>query len=244
MIAGFRSRLVVLACGMAAAVLLAAPQQAAAQGLDRNQVFELQFRLNQLGFNAGRLDGQAGGRTRSAVHRFADAHDTRADLTPAFLALVRAEARSIEGLARDDGAIDFLVFTDEGTPLILTIEAIGQLSGPQISAAAALPQGSDPIAIPGEAGVAFGVAVRVPTPPAGERLTIEHVVSEPRRLADGTIRFTEHVTRHAIPPDAADQQQWVWRFETPPDPIQADGWRFALENRGDILLTRTFKVGG
>ena len=239
-----------------AAVLAGFSAAASAQELDRNQVFELQFRLNQLGFNAGRLDGEAGGRTRSATYRFADAHDTRADLTPAFLAQVRAAARPIEGISNEDGSIDFLVFTDEGTPLILTVEMIGRVDRPtpepsqgepaaaaeqEPAGALTSPEVSDR---PREDHAAFGVQVRVPTPPEGERLRVDQVVSQPERLADGTIRFTEQVTRHVVLSEENNPQQWMWRDDTLPEGEQAAGWRFTLENAGEILLTRTFQIGG
>ena len=238
-----------------AAVLTGFSAAASAQELDRNQVFELQFRLNQLGFEAGRLDGEAGGRTRSATYRFADVHDTRADLTPAFLAQVRAAARPIEGISNEDGSIDFLVFTDQGTPLILTVERIGRLDQPMPAVTQGAPTTSEeePVEslasaevsdLPREDDAAFGVQVRVPTPPQGERLRVDQVVSEPERLADGTIRFTEHVTRHVVLSKENNPQRWMWRDDTLPEAEQAAAWRFTLENAGEILLTRTFRIDG
>jgi peptidoglycan hydrolase-like protein with peptidoglycan-binding domain len=246
-----QSRLSALSAGgLLASILSALSLPALAQELDYRQVFELQFRLNQLGFESGRVDGEVGGRTRAAVYRFADAHDTRADLTPVFLAQVRAAARTIEGLPGEDGAIDFLVFTDEGTPLILRVNRIGRLDGPvpvedptPASEADATPVAASAVLdLPREQGVAFGVEVEIPTPPEGERLTVDQIVSEPERLADGTIRFTEHVSRHTIRTEPVNPQAWVWRFATLPDSDQTLGWRFTLENAGNILLTRTFRL--
>lgn len=237
--------------------LLALPAvPVAAQELTRNQVFALQFYLNQLGHEAGRPDGKTGGRTRNALYRFAEATATNPAMTPAYLARIRAAARSVEGFAGEDGAIDFLVFTDAGTPLILTVEAVGQVENGTIpkpvpdetdSAEDADPQTPAepaPATLAARQGSAFGMQVRVPTPPEGERLQIDQVVSEPRRLADGTVTFTEHVERRVVLTGSDRPQLWVWRFDEAPTAANAGIWRFSLENAGDIVVTRTFRVSG
>lgn len=233
----------------ATATLLASPTVANAQELSRNQVFELQFRLNQLGYDAGRIDGQTGPRTRGAAYRFADAHDTRVDLNPAFLAQVRAAARSIEGIANEDGSTDLLVFSDQGTPLVITVETIGALVDLVPAAApgtlepglGTLPaQAIHTAAVPG--GL-FGVRVRVPGVPEGDRLSVTRIVSEPKRLADGTVRFTEHITEHVVMTGSqSGPLLWAWEVNGAPGTEGSPPWRFTLENAGDILLTRSFRV--
>jgi peptidoglycan hydrolase-like protein with peptidoglycan-binding domain len=241
------------------AVLLAAVATAAsAEDLTRNQIYELQFRLNQLGFDAGRPDGSVGGRTRAALSAFASANDTIADLTPAVLAHVRAEARSVEGIQRPDGSIDFLVFTDQGTPLVLTVEAVGRIhktegeetirdydtdGSPIYSNRFSVSHVEATFDLPREAGVVFGVKVNVPGPPRGERLRIDHVVSRPERLADGTVRFEDHVYDHIYLKQENNPRYWYWHFETQPDESHAGDWRFHLENAGEILMSRVFRVG-
>jgi hypothetical protein len=219
--------------------LVAAP--ATAQDLNRNQVFELQFRLSQLGFDAGRPDGRVGGRTRTALAAFADANGTADELTTAALNEVRGAARAIEGIARPDGAIDFLVFTDEGTPLILTVEAVGRIfktaseetirdydtdGSPIYSNRFRVSHVEATFDLPREAGVVFGVKVHVPGPRSGERLRIDHVVSRPERLPDGTVRFEDHVYDHIYLKQENNPRYWYWHFETRPDETHAGDWRF------------------
>ncbi len=251
---------------IAAALLHAVGARAQdADTLSRDDVFQVQFHLNQLGFDAGRPDGVAGPVTKSAVRAFARSEAADPALSEELLSRLRKAAAGIEGYRHEDGAIDLLVFTDEGTPLILSVLNHGRIfktpskryvrehdrDGTPIKSSRFTVSHIGPAdAIPYAPNVTFGYEVRVPAPPAGERLQIDHAVQWPLRQADGTVRYRDgYVSEHIyLRTPNFNPRYWTWTMGDPVTPEQVDYysgvWKVEIRNRGRPLIVRDFVVGG
>jgi len=251
-----------MAAALAAMWLALAPLAALAQGepANRNEIFQIQFRLNQLGFSAGEPDGSAGPQTKKAAAAFAAAGGDAAEgaMTAALLARLEEKTRDIEGWKRADGTIDFLVFTDEGTPLIFKVIAVGQIhKSPDTTYVRDRERDGSPIYsnsfrvshmsgtgnIPLAAGSAFGYRVQITPPPRGQRLQIDHIVFVPEPRPDGKVDFRPHPYQHVyLKRPGSTKRYWYWHFERTPSTAPAGTWRFALTNRGQTLISRDFEL--
>ncbi|MEX0956385.1 MAG: peptidoglycan-binding domain-containing protein [Rhizobiaceae bacterium] len=238
---------------LAAGALLIQPGRSAAGELSRNETFEMQFRLNQLKLDAGAPDGIAGSRTRRAI----DAATARFGLPNAspdkLLAKLREETDEIEGIARSGGQIDLLVFTDEGTPLILTVMSFGRLhssgstkvvrdrdrDGTSIftnSGGNHLMEEID--VVPLGPGASFGYKVHVPPPPRGERLQIDHVTVRPSLPGEAPGTHTSRY-EHIYMKRSSNPRYWWWRFSDDVSKNPEGIWSMALENRSRRLISRS-----
>lgn len=234
------------------------PSKSDAQdALTRNEIFELQFHLNQLGYDTGNPDGRAGQHTLAAIKAYGAAVGAGGEMSEALLSQARESTRDIEGLVKGHGEIDFLVFTDQGTPLIFVVENIGRfyrdeshkivrdhdVDGSRIYSDVFTVSDVDrTLDIPLSAGATFGYQVRVPTPPPGERLQINHVVVWPERLEDGSTKTSSYSYEHIYLKREGNPRYWFHRFEKNPSDRYAGDWSIRLENRGTVLLSRTFTL--
>lgn len=252
-------------CNIAVAALAAiwlalVPMAAFAQEdpTGRNDIFQIQFHLNQLGFPAGEPDGLTGPQTRKALANFAAANGGDADPSTALLARLQEKAKSLEGWKRKDGSIDFLVFTDQNTPMIFKVIAAGRIhKSPDRTYVRDRDTDGSPIYsnrfdvshmsgienIPLAAGTAFGYRVRITPPPPGERLQIDHLVFEPYTTEDGKLDYRLHVYEHVyLKPPSSNTRYWYWHFEREPTDARPGLWPFALNNSGATLIKREFEL--
>lgn len=236
-------------------VLIWAAPAAAQAGLTRNQVFELQFRLNQMKFDAGWPDGIAGARTRNAVAAARSRLGLPADAAPeTLLAELRKATASMEGFPLPHGHEALLVFTDQGTPLILTVESFGRMDIDEFgkyvrdrdtdgslirSTRADVTIGND-AAMPLEPRIAFGYKVDVPAPPRGERLAIMEVTTWPgnEQQADRSSGY-EHVYLKSV----SNPRYWWWQFNDDVSGARQGLWRMSLMNNGQELIARQIIIG-
>ena len=251
------NRVVTVFLVISAAFIL--PSKSDAQdALTHNEIFELQFHLSQLGYYTGSPDGHAGRQTTAAVKAYGTATGARGEMSETLLSQVREATKDIEGLVKGHGEIDFLVFTDQGTPLIFAVEKIGRIYKdesqkiirdydvdglPIYSNVFAVSHVDPTLDIPLLAGVAFGYQVRVPTPPSGERLQINHVVVWPERLEDGSTKTSTYSYEHIYLKREGNPRYWFHHFEKKPSDRYKGNWSIRLENRGTVLLSRTFVLG-
>lgn len=94
--------------------------------------------------------------------------------------------------------------------------------------------------MPLQAGIAFGHQVPGPAPPSGERLQIDHVVVWPERLDDGTTKMSAYIFEHVYLKRESNPCYWFHHFEGRPSDQYEGQWSIRLENRGIVLLSRTF----
>ncbi len=234
------------------------PTSGVEQQLSRDQIFELQFRLNQLGFDVGDPGGQISQRTREAVAAFAVKIGEAPEAVGRLLERAREAVAGIEGYARKDGQVDLLVFTDEGTAQIVRVENWGLIrksdsktylrdrdrdGSPMINEHFEVSSMERRTNIPFEPWTSFGYKMYFPTPPRGERLEIEQVIVRPQIQKDGSVRMDTIFIRNALlksPPPGP----WYWY--TGPEQ-ETDGrlqgkWTMTLGQKGKVLLSRTFNV--
>lgn len=239
-------------------------QALGSQGLSRDGIFQVQFHLNQLGFSTGRPDGVTGPATRSAVDAYERSEGREFGLSQELLNQLRQATAGIEGYRQTDGSIALLVFTDEDTPLILSVLNYGQIfKTPSRSYVREYDRDGTPIKsnrfsvshigpadeIPYEPKVSFGYQVRVPAPPRGERLQIDHVVQWPLKQSDGSTRYEDnYVSDHVyLKKPNFNPRYWTWQMG---ETVNADQiayysgvWKIELRNRGKTLMVRDFIVG-
>jgi peptidoglycan hydrolase-like protein with peptidoglycan-binding domain len=245
------------AIGLSLALSLPAMAQDESQ-LSRNEVFQIQFYLNQLGFPAGEPDGLDGPQTRKAAADFAAANGGEAALTADLLVRIEEKTRPLEGWKRADGSIDTLIFTDQNTALLFKVIAAGQIhkspdkryirdqdtdGSPIYSNRFDVSHMTGTDNIPLAAGTAFGYHVRITPPPAGERLQIDHLVFEPYAKEDGALDYRLHVYEHVyLKPPGSNTRYWYWHFDRAPANAKPGIWPFALTNSGRTLIKREFEL--
>ena len=228
------------------------------QQLSRDQIFELQFRLNQLGFEVGEPNGQMTSRTRQASAAFAQKAGLGAPLNSAILERARTASADIQGFARTDGRVDLLVFTDEGFAQITRVEDWGLINksnsktyvrdhdrdGRPLYAehfdVSSMERRND---VPLGKWVSFGYKMYFPTPPTGHRLEIEQTIIRPRVRTDGSVERATIVIKNPLlraPPPGP----WYWYtgFDDDPDPRLEGDWTMTIGQKGKVLLSRTFNV--
>lgn len=237
---------------------IASKQRASVQQLSRDQIFELQFRLNQLGFEVGEPNGQVTSRTQQASAAFARKAGLDAELNSAILEQARTASADIQGFARKDGSVDLLVFTDEGFAQIARIEDWGLINksnsktyvrdhdrdGRPLYAehfdVSSMERRDD---IPLVQWVSFGYKIYFPTPPTGQRLEIEQIIIRPRIRADGSVERATIVIKNPLlkaPPPGP----WYWYtgIDQDPDPRLEGDWTMTIGQKGKVLISRTFSV--
>jgi hypothetical protein len=238
------------------AAFLSPSKSKALDALTRNEIFELQFHLEQLGYDTGNPDGRVGQRTLAAVQAYGVATGVPGEMSEALLSKTREATTDIEGLEKGNGEIDFLVFTDQGTPLIFAVENIGRIHKGESRTIVrdrdvdGSPIYSDKFTMHFEAtynipllvGVAFGYQVRVPAPPSGERLQINHVVVWPEKLEDGSTKMSSYTYEHIYLRRESNPRYWFHAFEGQPQDRYEGDWSMRLVNRGAVLLSRTFTL--
>lgn len=226
---------------------------AARQSFTRDEIFEIQFRLDQMGLDAGTPDGVAGPRTQHAIA----AALARLGLPDAgsekLLAELRKATASIEGVLLPDGRRLLLVFTDQGTPLILTMVSFGRMSMDSSGAYvrdheadgspiyshfvdASVAQTDEMPLLP---AIAFGYEVDVPVPPKGERLQIDTVTIWPGS-EDETSRSDRYA--HVYLKKESNPRYWTWTFGKDVSQVRQGLWRMALVNRGQQLVSRPMMI--
>ena len=233
-------------------------QHASVQQLSRDQIFELQFRLNQLGFEVGEPDGQMASRTRQASAAFARKAGLDAELYSALLEQARTASAGIQGFSRKDGSVDLLVFTDEGFAQITRIEDWGLINksnsktyvrdhdrdGRPLYAehfdVSSMERSNDIRLVQ---WVSFGYKIHFPAPPTGQRLEIEQVIIRPRIGADGSVERATIVIKNPLlkaPPPGP----WYWYtgIDQDPDPRLEGDWTMTIGQKGKVLVSRTFIV--
>lgn len=230
----------------------------AADKLDRNAIFELQFRLDQLGYDAGVPDGRAGPRTLAAAAKYADYIGLPHDLSVELLSHATSDAANAEGWTRPDGETDLLVFTDEGSAQLVRVVGWGlihkskseiylrgydrdgsKLLGEHFEVTD-LEQISD---ISLKPWTTFGLKIIFPTPPRGERLEIDQSVTAPVVLDDGSVEMETNVSQNAFL-KAPESTPWFWYrgIEEKADPRLAGDWTMSLGQNGHVLFSRTFTL--
>jgi hypothetical protein len=218
----------------------------------RNEIFETQFRLNQLELDAGPPDGVAGPRTERAIEAAMARFGLRNASSDELLAKLREATDGIEGIARPGGQTDLLVFTDEGTPLILSVMSFGHMHrGGSTKVVRDRDRDGTPIftnrggdhaideigTVPLSPGASFGYQVRVPSPPSGERLRIDHVTGGPLPGEAPGIHASRY--EHIYLKRTSNPRWWWWSF---PDDVSEDQegvWSMSIENRGRRLISRS-----
>jgi peptidoglycan hydrolase-like protein with peptidoglycan-binding domain len=243
-----------LVTAIVAALIWAAPADAKA-GLTRNQVFELQFRLDQMKFDAGRPDGVAGHRTERAAAAAMSQLGLSPDTGPeTLLSELRKATASMEGILLPDGRRQLLVFTDQGTPLILTMVSFGRMSVDEAGsyvrdhdvdgspiysdrADTSIRQAAEMPLLP---GIAFGYEVEVPAPPRNERLEIEAVTVWPGSEAEAD-RSDDY--SHVYLKKVSNPRYWWWQFDDDVSDVRQGLWRMSLVNRGDRIVSRQIMIG-
>lgn len=228
---------------------------AAGEDLTRNEVFELQFRLDQMKLDAGWPDGVAGARTRNAIAAARSRLGLPSDAGPeTLLAELRKATASMEGIILPDGREALLVFTDQGTPLILTVESFGRMTidkfgqyvrdrdtdGSLLRSTRADVTIANSAAMPLEPRSAFGYKVDVPAPPRGERLAIMEVTTWPgnEQQADRSSGY-EHVYLKSV----SNPRYWWWQFNDDVSGARQGLWRMSLMNNGQELIARQIIIG-
>ncbi len=190
--------------------------------LSRNEIFELQFRLNQLGFDVGEPDGQMTSRTRRASSAFMRKAGLEAEPDSALLERARTKSADVQGFVRKDGHVDLLVFTDEGFAQITRVEDWGLIhksnsktyvrdhdrDGRPLYAehfdVSSMERRND---VPLGKWVSFGYKMYFPTPPTGQRLEIEQTIIRPRVREDGSVERATIVIKNPLlkaPPPGRD----------------------------------------
>jgi peptidoglycan hydrolase-like protein with peptidoglycan-binding domain len=233
------------------------PASAAEPGtLDRNAMFELQFRLDQLGYDAGMPDGHAGPRTRGAAAAFADKTGMPSDLSTDLLEAARTAAVDIEGWSRPSGEVDLLVFTDEGTAQLVRVTGWGLIhksrselyfrgydrDGRKLMAehfdVSSMESTTDITIRP---WTSFGYEIIFPTPPRGERLEIDQSATGPTIQDDGTVAVETSFFENAFL-KKPDSIPWYWYrgTEEEADLRLAGEWTMRLGQKGHVLMSRTF----
>jgi peptidoglycan hydrolase-like protein with peptidoglycan-binding domain len=230
----------------------------AAEELSRNQIFELQYRLDQLGLDAGKPDGKTGARTLAALAAFAKRIGSVAELTSAMLQKAGKAAAGIEGLVDENGQIDLLVFTDQGTAQIVRVENWGQihksnsrvyvrdydLDGRPLYAEYFEVSGMDRVGdIQLVPWASFGYKMHFPTPPKEERLDFEQTIVRPQIGNDGTVT-TATTVDHNILLKAPPAGPWYWYtgIEKEADPRLQGTWTMQLGQKGKVFMSRAFEV--
>jgi peptidoglycan hydrolase-like protein with peptidoglycan-binding domain len=247
---------VVLWFFMLGAIGLSTPVLAAPDSLDRNAVFELQFRLDQLGYDAGVPDGRAGPHTRSAAAAFAAKAGVEPELSVEVLKAARMKATNVEGWTRPYGEVDLLVFTDEGTAQLVRVTGWGiirksrselyvrgydrdgrKLMGEYFDVSE-MQRTTD---IPLVPWTNFGYEITFPTPPRGERLEIDQAVTGPVIKDDGTVAVETSLFENAFL-KKPESTPWYWYrgTEAEADPRLAGEWTMTLGQNGHVLMSRTF----
>jgi peptidoglycan hydrolase-like protein with peptidoglycan-binding domain len=229
------------------------------QQMSRSQIFELQFRLNQLGFEIGEPNGRMTPRTAEASAAFAKKIGRAPGAGTPLLERAREAAVGIEGYSRKDGQVDVLVFTDEGTAQIVRVENWGLIRKSESSTYLRdRDRDGRPLInehfdvrgmerrtnIPFEAWTSFGYKMYFPTPPRGERLEIEQVIVRPKIQKDGSVRTETIIFRNPFlraPPPGP----WYWYTgpEQETDARLQGSWTMTLGQKGKVLLSRAFNVG-
>lgn len=238
---------------IAVAIFWTAPA-VARENFTRDEIFEIQFRLDQMDLDAGTPDGVAGPRTQHAIAAALDRLGLSDAGSEQLLPELRKATASIEGILLPDGRRQLLVFTDQGTPLILTVMSFGRM---QFDSAGTYIRDHEADGTPiyselGDASVAktaempmlprieFGYEVNVPAPPKGERLEVDVVTVWPgsEELATRTDSYG-HVYLRKEP----NPRYWSWQFGDDVSKARQGLWRMALANRGEQLVSRTMMIG-
>lgn len=233
-------------------------QRTSVQQLSRDQIFELQFHLNQLGFEVGEPNGQMTSRTRQASAAFARKAGLKADSNSAILAQARTASAGIQGFVRKDGRVDLLVFTDEGVAQIIRVEDWGLINksnsktyirdhdrdGRPLYAehfdVSSMERRND---VPLGKWVSFGYKMYFPTPPTGQRLEIEQTIIRPKIRADGSVeRATIMIKNPLLKAPPPGPWYWYTGIDDDPDPRLEGDWTMTIGQKGNVLLSRTFNV--
>ncbi len=226
--------------------------------LSRNGIFELQFRLNQLGFDVGEPNGSLTARTRSQAAAFAGKTGQSQRLDAALLERLRQAAGNMEGWKRPDGTIKLLLFTDEGTPLMMALENWGLIfksnartfirdhdrdGRPLYAQRFDVRQMERRLEIGLAQWVTFGFRMHFPTPPKGERVEIEETLTRPEIAKDGSVERKTTVWKVPFlsrPP--FDPWYWYSNLEAEADTRLEGAWVMSLGQKGRTLLSRSFQL--
>lgn len=97
--------------------------------------------------------------------------------------------------------------------------------------------------LPLQAGIRFGVKVRIPPVPRGDKLIIGQVVTRPETLANGR-RVTEDIPYAHIFVDRKYKNPgyWWYRVDGLPDRDFSGEWTFRLVNKGRVLFSQKFDL--
>jgi len=226
--------------------------------LSRNEIFELQFRLDQLGFEVGEPTGAPTALTQRQAASFANKMGVMPGVNGFVLQRAREAAIDIEGWKRRDGKVELLLFTDEGTPLTMTVENWGLIfksnahkfvRGHDRDGSALYAQRFDVsrmerrLNIKAVPWATFGFQIHYPTPPKGERVEIEETAIRPEILEDGSVKRKTQVFKVPfLERPTFDPWYWYSNLKEETDPRLDGEWVMTLGQKGHVLLSRTFLV--
>lgn len=228
------------------------------QRLSRSEIFELQFRLDQLGFEVGEPTGVATAQTQQQTVSFANKMGVMPGLNGFVLQRAREAAADIEGWKRRDGKVELLLFTDEGTPLTMTVENWGLIfksnaqtfvrdhdrdGHPLYAQRFDVSRMERRLNISAVPWATFGFRLHYPTPPKGERVEIEETAVRPEILEDGTVERKTTVTKVPfLKKPSSDPWYWYSNLKENADPRLDGEWVMRLAQKGHVLFSRTFLV--
>ncbi len=153
-------------------------------------------------------------------------------------------------VAAPEAAAEIRVFdveTEKGRAMKFVIVAAGRITG-RWGGKAARDGGRQGIVrafeLPLQAGTRFGVKVRIPPVPKGDRLVIEQVVTRPENLADGRQVRKEFTAAHVFLGRKYRNPRYWWVYiQRTPKRDFTGTWTFRLANKGRELFSRDFHLG-